>query len=597
MQLQVVCRRLWEAMPDHERSIGEEDITRYADVSTALGGYYAGVVEKASRGAAAVERAIREWVGRKLIVGGIRSQVRQEPGSSAGLDNRLITQLLDSYLVRSEQRAGANWFELSHDRMVEPVLLDNQAWEAKNLHPLQVQAKLWEDSLRSAALLLGAGALRGAQAWADASPEQLTEGEWAFLDQSRTQWARDRAARRRLVALTAAAGVVAVVVGVLAVAAFPARQGAGEQRDAAQKAEKTAKAAEEQALAQEKLAVAAKNAAEVAEKAAVTARRENEKLLQGTFRAALRGLMENLAQKGSLSGEVVVDDRWTPLLERNEQRFAASTVIAGGGRILVAGHDAVLSLADRQGYSVFLEMTSQWLLGEQEQQRIVILSDAGDGKPPGPTDIERNLATLDYKHSLNPPLDQLAGAGMLILDLRHRDFTAAESAAITDFIARGGGVLAVGVGWAWRERQAARGRKLPLTDYPMNRLLSVFGASWNDRKIEGLEKPPEPKVVRVEPGPRPLPESTLEELSYFDQTRSINSSIAREVDACREANAAPAGLSTTIRIRVEGDTGRVLGATPMDDSPVGRCLARAVRFVTFPRFKRKMQEFTYRFRL
>ena len=118
VQLQVVGRRLWDAMPEDDLSIDDEDITQYAGVSTALAGYYAESVEKMAGGDLRVERAVREWVGTKLIVGGIRSQIRQEAGRSGGLDNELIDQLRSCYLVRTEQRAGANWFELSHDRLV-----------------------------------------------------------------------------------------------------------------------------------------------------------------------------------------------------------------------------------------------------------------------------------------------------------------------------------------------------------------------------------------------------------------------------------------------------------------------------------------------
>ncbi|MBK9755899.1 MAG: hypothetical protein IPO88_20840 [Nannocystis sp.] len=197
VHLQVVGRRLWAAMPEEDLSIEAKDIAQYASVSTALADYYAQAVTKIACGDIAVERALREWVGSRLIVGGIRSQVRQEAGRSAGLDNALIEPLLASYLVRSEQRAGANWFELSHDRLVEPVLQDNKAWEAANLHPLQVQAQLWESGRRLPAQLLSAQALPGATAWAQENAALLTEGEREFLEQSRKLRAEE-ARRRRL---------------------------------------------------------------------------------------------------------------------------------------------------------------------------------------------------------------------------------------------------------------------------------------------------------------------------------------------------------------------------------------------------------------
>lgn len=151
VQLQVVCRRLWDAMPDDDLSIDADDIDRYGEISKSLAHYYADAVRAVAGDDRTLERGVREWVGQKLVVAGIRSQVRQEAGRSAGLDNRVVLQLLDSYLVRSEQRAGGTWFELSHDRLVEPVLADNLEWEQANLHPLQVQARLWDRAAATAA--------------------------------------------------------------------------------------------------------------------------------------------------------------------------------------------------------------------------------------------------------------------------------------------------------------------------------------------------------------------------------------------------------------------------------------------------------------
>ena len=41
-------------------------------------------------------------------------------GTSGGLDNAAITELVKKHLVRSERRAGATWYELAHDRLVTP---------------------------------------------------------------------------------------------------------------------------------------------------------------------------------------------------------------------------------------------------------------------------------------------------------------------------------------------------------------------------------------------------------------------------------------------------------------------------------------------
>ena len=75
------------------------------------------------------ERAIREWVDRQLITeGGIRGQVLMGAETSEGLPNAAIWPLVNAHLVRAEQRRGATWFELAHDRLIAPVRADNAAW-------------------------------------------------------------------------------------------------------------------------------------------------------------------------------------------------------------------------------------------------------------------------------------------------------------------------------------------------------------------------------------------------------------------------------------------------------------------------------------
>ena len=34
--------------------------------------------------------------------------------------------LLEHYLIRSDKRHGVNWYELTHDRLVRPIMRDNR---------------------------------------------------------------------------------------------------------------------------------------------------------------------------------------------------------------------------------------------------------------------------------------------------------------------------------------------------------------------------------------------------------------------------------------------------------------------------------------
>jgi hypothetical protein len=503
--LQVVCRRLWDAMPEDDLSIDPEDIEAYAGISESLAGYYADAVGSIAKGDVAVERAIRDWIGDKLIVGGIRSQVRQDAGSSAGLDNKLIEQLLDTYLVRSEQRAGANWFELSHDRLVEPIHADNERWEQGNLHPLQAQAKLWENGGRVRTLLLGADALPDAQAWAKANPTQLTGGEREFLELSLARRNDELRQRRRQRVFTGTVATIAAIALVLGGVAWRMRGVAESERVEAVEAKSAAETAKLNAEFAQAAAEVAQFAAQAAQLKAEQAQMKNERLvrelLRQMFQVGLRRFIEHLGQAGAHSGEVEVDEVWTPLLGRGGQVFAAANVLEGGGRLVVAGHAAVLSEVDEHGDSLFLEITIEWVLGDQAKRGIAIIPQR-PGRYARLEDLRRNLSALDHHYVIDPPLVGLADdeqVGMLIIDNRWAQaFSPEELAAVATFVERGGGVLAVGNGAEWLARDVLDGEPPATLDaYPMNALLGEFGVRWTEQTLaaEDLEQEEEQASV------------------------------------------------------------------------------------------------------
>ncbi len=218
VQLQVVCFRLWNEMPEDDRSIDAEDLESFGDVTEALADYYADSVTALAGGDERRERAIRDWFGEALITsGGLRGQVLKGREESEGLANDDIERLLDTHLVRAEKRAGVTWYELAHDRLIEPVRDDNATWRAEHLSEAQQRATLWESQGRPPGLLLRDDELRVAEAWATGSVA-ITPVELRFLEESRrAQDAADHERRqgRRIKRLA----LVASVVGFLALVA------------------------------------------------------------------------------------------------------------------------------------------------------------------------------------------------------------------------------------------------------------------------------------------------------------------------------------------------------------------------------------------
>ncbi len=192
VQLQVVCRRLWDEMPADDLRIDPEDIRQFGDVSEALGAYYDNAVVRIAGGDLALERSMRRWFSKRLITAsGIRGQVLRGEGTSEGLDNELIKQLVDTHLVRGEKRAGATWYELAHDRLIQPVVDSNTTWSNKNLQPFQRLTMAWAEQGRPSNggnFRLKGRVLWTALKWQRNHPHWVDEDERKLLEISRKAW-------------------------------------------------------------------------------------------------------------------------------------------------------------------------------------------------------------------------------------------------------------------------------------------------------------------------------------------------------------------------------------------------------------------------
>lgn len=244
VQLQVTCRQVWSRLDPDARTIQLDDVEAVGNVDQALASYYADCVRATVAATGVGERALRDWFELELVTPqGIRGQVLHGPEQGDGSDERAVRMLTDAHLVRAESRRGATWYELAHDRLIEPVQEDNARWRDQNLSYFERLADWWDSQSRPDQLLLVGTDLDMADAWAKDQPaDALSALERDFIDASHK--ARDQADRERRARKRTRRWLIVAVVG-CAVAVYAA---ADAQR-ARETAEDLADASEVAALA------------------------------------------------------------------------------------------------------------------------------------------------------------------------------------------------------------------------------------------------------------------------------------------------------------------------------------------------------------
>jgi hypothetical protein len=97
-----------------------------------------------------------------------------------GLPNRAV-DLLQVRTSSAPMCAAAYLVQLAHDRLVEPILNANRSWLEKNRSFLTVAAENWSASRRDPRHLLTGEPFNEARAQLEASPDDFTDLEKAFI--------------------------------------------------------------------------------------------------------------------------------------------------------------------------------------------------------------------------------------------------------------------------------------------------------------------------------------------------------------------------------------------------------------------------------
>ena len=137
VQLQVVCRTLINKLQPNATEISMEHLEAYGSLDKALQVFYEDsireVVEKTSaalrrKGETEIkEGVLRNWFEKKLITPAhTRGLAYRGTTHTEGLINEAVDVLDQAHIIREERRGSGRWYELSHDRFIDPILTSNK---------------------------------------------------------------------------------------------------------------------------------------------------------------------------------------------------------------------------------------------------------------------------------------------------------------------------------------------------------------------------------------------------------------------------------------------------------------------------------------
>jgi WD40 repeat protein len=132
VQLQIACFRLFDTLPAGTREITKEHLRTFGDVNQALREFYLDVLRDVSQ-TGVRESRLRSWFDTRLISeAGARALVPVDSMERDGIPPGAV-QLMDAkwHIIREEIRDNREFYELSHDRFVEPIRRANDGWRRR----------------------------------------------------------------------------------------------------------------------------------------------------------------------------------------------------------------------------------------------------------------------------------------------------------------------------------------------------------------------------------------------------------------------------------------------------------------------------------
>ncbi|HET6975471.1 MAG TPA: PQQ-binding-like beta-propeller repeat protein [Pyrinomonadaceae bacterium] len=173
VQLQVVCHAIWEKLGPTDKKITDDHLKQFGDVNKALTIFYEDSLKRAVAEANKQKRkgetelkegTLRAWFDRVLITEtGKRSMVLRGTSKTNGIPNAAIDELEARHIIRAELRDGERWYELSHDRFLQPIKESYKNWllnlpgAERTRSRLEQKAAVWFEKGKDPELLLDGG--------------------------------------------------------------------------------------------------------------------------------------------------------------------------------------------------------------------------------------------------------------------------------------------------------------------------------------------------------------------------------------------------------------------------------------------------------
>jgi WD40 repeat protein len=295
VQLQVVCQSLWKALGPQDEVITYQHLENCGDVNRALSDFYERCINRAVRQTGVKEGELRDWFGNTLITSdNTRGMVFRGPQKTGLILNSAVDVLEKLHLIKEEKRGRSRWYELAHDRFIEPIRKSNEKWlgaragAVETRRRLEARAAEWVRRGRGSEGLLNETELLEAERWRtspDASDLSPSEALLALISASRAA-IREQAEAIRQGQLLAAeqqrrlrqfrlglvvAAVLLIVMSGLTVFAYrqtaaarDAERLATERKEQAERSETAAQNARAEAFGQRSEALFQRDAAEKA---------------------------------------------------------------------------------------------------------------------------------------------------------------------------------------------------------------------------------------------------------------------------------------------------------------------------------------------